>query len=335
MTHPHKFEVFIPSTADHGFDTVLKVTSSSWLGALRVALAQAGEVLQRGLLCRMQPDRSLRVTDPHSRRVFRIIPLPEPGIDFDALTPPPRPAPSLHDADHAPLHDTDTFDTFDTFDMSPAERRRLLAKMRSSGELPVVKLDDPSYTPTPSGTILSARQTPSGLFSAIPPSPEQHLLSRVLDRGQWLYERDRTLEQAADAMLSLAVELIPSESGAALFPDLQGRMLHFVSAYGPHADRVRGLVMPINQGLASFCMHEGISLAVDDARQDPRFNAAISQHLHYQPHSVLCSPLLFDGRVYGVLELLNSLDHPTFTFSDLSLLSHIGSHLAQYINLQI
>jgi hypothetical protein len=319
-----KFEVLIPSLSDQGFDTAVQVSAPSWLAALRAALGQTGEVLQRGLLCRMQPDRSLRVTDPRTHRVFRVVPLPEPGMDFDALTPPPQRPPLQEEPSGSDA------DSFDTFDMSPAERRALLAKMRSSGDLPAVTLP-----PAPTPTILSARKTPSGLFSAIPRSPEQHILNCVLDRVQWLYERDRTLEQAAEAMRALAVELIPCESSAVLTPDLQGQQLHFIAAHGPHANRVLGMVMGTQDGLASFCMREGVSLTVDDARLDPRFHAAISQSLHYETRSVLCAPLLFEGRVYGVLELLNRLDQPTFSFSDLALLSHIASQLAQYINLQI
>lgn len=314
-----RFEVVIPAKTDDAFDTTVTVTASDWLSALRAALSQSGEALQRGLLCHFQPDHSVRVTDAKTFRSFSVTPLD--GTLPPATTPPPPDAPPPD------------LDPFDTFEMSPSERKQLLARARTSSA------DLPAITP-PSGSpkIISAKKEPSGShtkLSILPASPSQSVLERVLDQVQWLYERDRSLEQAASAMLSLASELIPCESGAALFPDLQGHVIHFVAAHGPHAPKVLGMSMPAHSGLAGFCMREGVALVVDDASKDHRFHAAISQHLGYATRCVLCAPLLFDGRVYGVLELLNHLHAPTFSFSDLALLSHIGSHLAQYINLQI
>jgi GAF domain len=84
-----RFEVLVPAAPPRvPTDLALRVEADHWLGALRTGLAQLGETHPAShVICAIQADGSVHVTDPDSGRVFRILELP-------AVTPvAPGPAP--------------------------------------------------------------------------------------------------------------------------------------------------------------------------------------------------------------------------------------------------
>ena len=303
-----RFEIFIPHNGE-GFDTTLTVKGTDWLAALRAALSKTGESLRKGLLCHIDQSGRLRVTDAQRGRVYYIRAL------------------DAHEISLIPTAQTAPHEAHDTLEMTPQERRELIKSLR-----------DESETEGPFAEILDTRRTPSGAFPPVlplPAPPDQALVDRVQKKLRWAYASERSFHEVAEALLELAGELIPSESGCVLFPGIQGRALHFAAIYGPKAEAARHLTMPIDKGLAGFCMREGVSLVVANVRQDPRFYPAISDGVGYEVRNILCVPLQFEGRVYGSMELLNNSKGRSFEFSELALLTHIGSHLAQYVALQI
>lgn len=69
------YEVFVPARPGSGAPSLtVKVEASSWLLALRAGIKQIGEqgTQLSSVLCENQPDGSIVVKDPVSRRVFRI-----------------------------------------------------------------------------------------------------------------------------------------------------------------------------------------------------------------------------------------------------------------------
>lgn len=81
-----QYEVFIPAPDENGFDVTLVVEAHNWMAALKTGLERCGEGAHavRSVVCDIQADNSVHVTDAGSMRVFRLKPLPEP-----APTPPP------------------------------------------------------------------------------------------------------------------------------------------------------------------------------------------------------------------------------------------------------
>lgn len=73
-----RFEVFVPAAPPRvPTDLALRVEAVDWLGALKSGLARLGETHPAShLVCAIQADGSIHVTDPDSGRVFRILELP-------------------------------------------------------------------------------------------------------------------------------------------------------------------------------------------------------------------------------------------------------------------
>jgi hypothetical protein len=80
-----RFDVFIPANEEDGVDLTLRVTADTWMAALKVGLKKIGDAsgVPKNVLCDIQDDESIHVTDPRTNRVFRIAQIPEvsnPGL---------------------------------------------------------------------------------------------------------------------------------------------------------------------------------------------------------------------------------------------------------------
>lgn len=75
--------------------------------------------------------------------------------------------------------------------------------------------------------------------------------------------------------------------------------------------------MPLGRGVAGLAAESGAPVRVDDAYACPHFNPEVDARSGYRTRSLLCVPVrAADGRVAGVVELLNAIDRPGFTPED-------------------
>jgi len=158
------------------------------------------------------------------------------------------------------------------------------------------------------------------------------MLSEVFERVQEMYSRpDPT--QALYFLLDLAMEKVPVDAGSVLEADPQGD-LHFAAARGPKATELleANLIVPSGTGIAGFCTHEGVTVALSDVQKDPRFYAEVGRRVDYATKSVLTSPMMTGGRTFGCMQLLNKKGSPSFQPHEVGILSYIAHQAAQYLN---
>jgi len=160
----------------------------------------------------------------------------------------------------------------------------------------------------------------------------ESLIEDVFLEIQPIHEGEKGMEEVVNFVMDLAMEKIAAESGSILFADTTGSELYFAAARGPKANEIMDFRVPMGEGIVGFCSKEGVSLAVSDAQNDPRFYEEISESIGYETDSLLCSPIQYEGRVYGAIELINRADSSTFTSDEMNALSYIGGQLAEYVN---
>jgi hypothetical protein len=87
-----RFEVYVPAAPPKlPVALTLRVESENWLAALKVGLQRVGGGdLAANILCDIQSDGSIHVTDPAGDRVFRIRELPADPNQTAILHPPPQ-----------------------------------------------------------------------------------------------------------------------------------------------------------------------------------------------------------------------------------------------------
>lgn len=87
----------------------------------------------------------------------------------------------------------------------------------------------------------------------------------------------------------------------------------------------------LEPGLIKDCLDNGRSLWVNDLGSDPRFDPTGDALAGLQPHSLLCAPLLADGRSLGILVAADKRSGP-FHAGDQDLLVVVATLMAQAIH---
>ncbi len=139
------------------------------------------------------------------------------------------------------------------------------------------------------------------------------------------------VNEVANRLLDLAMQVIPSESGGVFLSDINGDALHFVATRGPKADEVKGLRVKMGQGVVGFCAQNGVALGVGDTAHDPLFCKEISTSVGYSTRSLLCAPVQHGGRVYGAIELVNHKGDDHYAPHDIDLLNFLAHEFVEYL----
>jgi GAF domain-containing protein len=146
----------------------------------------------------------------------------------------------------------------------------------------------------------------------------QHLLQSIEAAGR------AVLPPSHEALLRSIAETAARIFGAAAasiaLVNEQDQVLQFVAAYGAGEDRVGGMRIPLDKGIAGCVAMTGQPMAISDVQQDPNFFQEFALSTGYMPRSILAAPLFSDDRVIGVMEVLDKIDAPSFGLEDMELL---------------
>ena len=288
-----RFEVFVPAAPPKlPVDLTLRLEADHWLGALKTGLGRLGETqASNNILCDIQADGSIHVTDPDSGRVFRIIELP--------ATTPVRPTPAVAPA--APL-------------AAPKPAPPPPAPFVMAPPAPA-----PAAPSRPIGRLVTAVKAEDVLAE---------LFLEVSDLGQ-MKDRKKGLEFVLDNALRIigcdAGSVFTADSGR---QDLSFEVVRGPTADKLMA---LGLKVPIGVGVVGFCAQENVCLAVSDVEKDPRFYRAVSEATGYQTRSLLCAPMARQGRVVGCLEVLNKKGGKPYDQKDMAVLSYLAAQAASFL----
>ena len=179
---------------------------------------------------------------------------------------------------------------------------------------------------------------PTGRIGREKPVPAQsqaqtdEVLVELFERVQEL-ERFTSPEEALDFVLDLAMDKIAAESGSIFLADLSTNDLTLATARGPKSQELLRLNprIPMGVGIVGFCSQEGVSLAISDVHRDPRFFRAIAERIGYEAKTILCVPILRNGRSFGCLEVLNKKVSNRFTEGELAILAYLTDATARYL----
>jgi signal transduction protein with GAF and PtsI domain len=135
--------------------------------------------------------------------------------------------------------------------------------------------------------------------NAILPSTNQELLQSIVDAAA-------TLFGAAAASMALV--------------DEADQTLVFRVAAGEGNEEIIGKRIPLDTGLAGYVVMTGQPLAISNVQEDPRFNKEFAKSTGYVPRSILATPLIWNDRAIGVMEVLDKIDEDSFGMQDMELL---------------
>jgi len=135
------------------------------------------------------------------------------------------------------------------------------------------------------------------------------------------------LEQVLTTVMEETVLVLGTEAGSTSLLDEESSELVFEAAVGPRSEEMKGLRLPLGQGIAGWVAREGQRLLVPDVKEDPRFYPGIDGVTGFATRSLLAVPLKVKGKVIGVIEAVNKTEG-YFSQADVALVSSMAQSAA-------
>jgi GAF domain-containing protein len=125
---------------------------------------------------------------------------------------------------------------------------------------------------------------------------------------------------ALDQCLMETMQIVGASDGSFAHLDPKTDELVFTLVHGMLEKRLIGLRIKRDQGVAGWVMENGGVVTVNEPRQDWRFSSEVDDEFSFLTRSLICAPVMWEGRPVGVIELLNK-EPQKFSKSDETMLS--------------
>lgn len=133
-------------------------------------------------------------------------------------------------------------------------------------------------------------------------------------------EIEEILEQI---MYQVSRLLNPKAWSLLLRDDVTGE-LEFTVVISDVSENLKGVRLPPGHGVAGWVAENGQSLIIPDVRCDERFASEFDKKLSFTTRSIACVPVKSHDKVFGVIELINSIECGIFDESDEQILTAIA-----------
>ena len=135
-------------------------------------------------------------------------------------------------------------------------------------------------------------------------------------------------EELLKYIIENATGVIEAEASSLLLFDDSRENLYFYIALGEKGEEVKKrFELKKGQGIAGWVALYGKPLIVNNPESDQRFYPKISKEVKYKTRNILCTPMIINNEVIGVIELLNKIDGD-FTEEDKELLQAFSNQCA-------
>jgi GAF domain-containing protein len=138
--------------------------------------------------------------------------------------------------------------------------------------------------------------------------------------------RPQGLDDLFRALTELARRTFGAAGCSVAILDERTDELVFVAASGEGAERVVGMRLPSDEGLAGWAVSSGQPIAIQDVANDPRFQQSFAGQTGYIPGSIVAMPLSTAERTVGVIELLDATGSGYEQLETVELFGRIAAH---------
>jgi diguanylate cyclase (GGDEF)-like protein len=114
------------------------------------------------------------------------------------------------------------------------------------------------------------------------------------------------LEEILGAIMSKMAQFFGPERWSLLMVDEATGDLYYAIAVGENAESLKGLRVPLGEGVAGWVASTGNPLIVPDVALDPHWSAFSTKHPDLKIQSIACVPVRSGLKTLGVIQLLNS-----------------------------
>ncbi|MCS6797500.1 MAG: GAF domain-containing protein [Myxococcota bacterium] len=158
-------------------------------------------------------------------------------------------------------------------------------------------------------------------------------LAQAFEASQDLFFLD-TPRDGLEFCMRLLDELVPCEAMSGVLYDIDTDELRFTALSGPGAENRRGEAVPSGSGLFGAACRQQTPLIVADVRSDPRFDPGVDGRVGLEAHNAMYAPLYHQGRLLGVVQLLNRRTPDGFSVMDVNVVSYVAEQLGKFLHEQ-
>ena len=136
------------------------------------------------------------------------------------------------------------------------------------------------------------------------------------------------LDRLLKIVLELAAEVVQAETGSLLILDEQTHELVFDVALGEAGKELKTIRLKLGEGIAGWVAQENKPLIVNDPANDPRWARRADQKTKFVTRSILCVPMVHQGKLLGVVQAINRKDRNGFSDEDRVVLEAFAAQTA-------
>jgi diguanylate cyclase (GGDEF)-like protein len=114
------------------------------------------------------------------------------------------------------------------------------------------------------------------------------------------------LEDILRIIMEKMAQFFGPERWSMLMVDQEAQQLYYAIAVGEDAESLRGLRIPLGEGVAGWVAATGNTLVVPDVSSDAQWSAFSRAHPELNIQSIACIPISSGSKTLGVIQLLNS-----------------------------
>ncbi|CAG9558101.1 unnamed protein product [Danaus chrysippus] len=151
---------------------------------------------------------------------------------------------------------------------------------------------------------------------------ERNMTDFLLDVVKAIFEEMVSLEQLVKRILEFAQKLVSADRASLFLVDHRNNELvstvfdlKFEPGQGRDVEK-KEIRMPIDRGIAGHVALSGETMNIPDAYSDYRFNRDVDEVTGYTTNSILCMPVKVQGKVIGVVQMVNKINADNFDRED-------------------
>ena len=129
-------------------------------------------------------------------------------------------------------------------------------------------------------------------------------------------------------LTDLAAEIMNCEAASIMLVNNITRMLEFVEVTGDKKQRLETISVPLGEGIAGWVAVNGIPQIVNETRADSRFTGKVDDESGFVTRNLIAVPMILDGEIIGVLEVINARGNRIFTQDDLKVMDDMAERVA-------
>lgn len=135
-------------------------------------------------------------------------------------------------------------------------------------------------------------------------------------------------KELLELIMTTTARTLQAEGSSVLLLDEEKEELYFEVATGEKHDEVKQIRLKASEGVAGWVASNGQPVLINDPKSDARWSNRVSTRVQVPTRNMLCVPVRSNGKLLGVLQVINKQGARGFNRKELRLLEMIASPAA-------